>query len=153
MSTSTVTNAVGVAPAPTERWDALTLTAAVASLAAGLAHYAAIGLHLPDEVVAAVLFTIVGGAQIIWPTLLGSGRRWVLLAGIVINGASVVAWTLSRTVGLALGHESEVEPVGLLDAGCTLAELVVVVAAVVLLRRRLARTPAPGGPEDAPDAD
>jgi hypothetical protein len=116
---------------------AATATAAVASVAAGLAHYSALGHHLPEDMVSAVAFTLLGAAQIIWPALLKTRDRWVLVTGIALSVASVAAWVVSRTVGLPIGHHAgEAEPVGLLDAGTAVAELVVVVAAVYLLRRR-----------------
>ncbi|WP_425956591.1 hypothetical protein [Xylanimonas sp. McL0601] len=150
---------VTVAQAGTEPLAAVAATtlgpvaaiAAVASVAAGLAHYAATGLHLPDELIEAILFTLLGGAQIVWPTLLRNGRRWVLVAGIVINALTVIGWAVSRTVGLPFGDDAgTVEPVGLLDVGSVLAELVVVTAAVVLLRRRPPSMADPAAPADMP---
>lgn len=135
--------------AATEPLGAVAMTAAVGSLAAGLIHYAATGLHLPDETAAAVLFTVVGGAQMVWPALLRTGKTWVLVAGIVLNAASVIGWAASRTVGLPIGHHAgTVEPVGLLDTGSAVAGFVVVIAATVLLRRSAHGASDPAGPPD-----
>jgi hypothetical protein len=130
-------------PRVAEPLGAAGITAAVASLVAGLAHYAASGTHLPAETVAAVLFTVVGGFQLVWPALLRPHRRSVLLAGLAVNAAAVVMWALSRTVGLPFGHHAgAAQQVGLLDAAAVAAEVVVVVAGIALLRHHQQRDPA-----------
>jgi hypothetical protein len=130
----TATPTVTAAPEPP---GAALITAGVASLIAGLTHYAATGTHLPGETTAAVLFTVIGGFQIVWPALLGSiGLRPAALTGIAVNAVAVTVWALSRTTGLPFGHHAgTAQQVGLLDAAAVLAELVVVAAAVVTLRR------------------
>ena len=124
-------------PAAHEPLSRLLVAAAVASAAAGLLHYVATAMHLPDEVIAAVLFTLIGLVQIIWPSLLREPRRWVLVAGIVVNALAFAAWLVSRTLGAPIGHHAgEVEHVGLIDGVCVLAELVVIVTTVIALRHR-----------------
>lgn len=109
--------------------------AGVASVIAGFAHYGAAAQHLPEQGLAALMFTLIGAFQLVWPALPGRGRRWVAIAAVAVNSAAVLAWLLTRTVALPFGHHAgEVQPVGLLDAGAAAAELVVIVAAGVLLR-------------------
>lgn len=113
------------------------IVAGAASVVAGLTHYAATADHLPEWPLAAVLFTLAGAFQIVWPVALRTGSRSrVLIAGVAVNTGLVAGWALSRSVGLPIGHHAGVpESVGALDAVSVMAELVVIVVAIRALYR------------------
>ena len=100
-------------PAPSRLTTSL-LVAAIASVGAGLVHAAAAGTH-NDDAQLAWMFALCAAAQIGWAALaLFSPRRVVLAAGVVLNGACVAVWALTRTVGL-FGPLADVESVGTQD--------------------------------------
>ena len=113
------------------------IVAGAASVVAGIVHYAATADHLPEWPLAAVLFTLAGAFQIVWPAALRTGSRsGVWIAGLVVNTAIVSGWALSRSVGLPIGRHSDApESVGALDTVSVLAELVVIVVAILALYR------------------
>jgi hypothetical protein len=113
------------------------IVAGAASVVAGIAHYAATADHLPEWPLAAVLFTLAGAFQIVWPVALRTGgRSRVLIAGVAVNTGVVAAWALSRSIGLPIGHHAGApESVGALDAVAVMAELVVIVGAIRALYR------------------
>lgn len=109
------------------------LVAVIASAGAGLVHAAAAGSH-NDDASLAWLFAVVAVLQLGWAALVVV-RRWPALvaAGIALNGACVVAWVLSRTVGL-VGPLAGVEDVGAPDAiAAVLASVACVTALAALL--------------------
>ena len=86
-----------------------------ASAGAGLVHAAAAGSH-NGEAEVAWLFAVTAVAQLGWAAFVAVRPwPWLLAAGIALNGACVVAWVLSRTVGL-VGPLAGVEAVGTPDA-------------------------------------
>ena len=105
------------------------------SLGAGLAHAAAAADHAGQDT-AVVLFVLAAAAQVvIGAALLVRPWRRVLLAAVGVDAGAAVAWMLSRTAGLPLvdglgGREA----VGAGDAATTVAELVAVAAALLVLR-------------------
>lgn len=107
---------------------ALSILAALSTAAAAI-HFDAIGGHLRESVLEAVLFFAAGLLQMGWAMALGFGAtRRLLAAGVVLNVGIVGTWALSRTVGIPLGaHADEVEPVGTADLVATLAEMAVIV--------------------------
>ncbi len=111
------------------------MVAGVASVVAGFLHYATAAVHLPGEILAAALFSLLGGFQIVWPALLSANRTWPWVVGGVVNVAAIGVWAVSRTSGIPFGHHAgEMQPVGLLDGMSVVAELVVIVVALVTLR-------------------
>jgi hypothetical protein len=119
--------------------------AASASAGAGLVHAAAAGSH-NDDAALAWLFAATAILQLGWAALV-LVRPWTALVagGVVLNGACVVTWVLSRTVGLA-GPLANVEAVGAPDAiAAMLATLACLAALAVLLlgSRASARLDAP----------
>lgn len=126
--------AAGARPGVTE---AVALAAAFASGVAAAIHAAAIGPHLEESRMFAAAFAAMAFAQGGWMGLVlvrPSHRGYQAGAG--LNGAVVFIWLLSRTVGLPFGpHPGVAEPVGAMDATATLAELLVVVGALVLVSR------------------
>ena len=75
--------------------------AAVASLAAGAIHAAAIGAHSEQQQVV-LTFTVLAVLQLGWgvAALMLPGRRWIAGVGAVVNGAAVVGWLLAKTSGI-----------------------------------------------------
>ncbi len=111
--------------------DLLVLAAGCSAATAGV-HVAMAPLHAPDGVLHMAFFVVVGLVQAAQSArLLLRPTRPVLQVALLVNLAVVATWAASRTVGV-LGTT---EPVGSWDLAATLWELVVVVAAVRLLRR------------------
>jgi hypothetical protein len=83
-----------------------------------------------------LFFLIATIAQALYAVIL---LRWpgqgLLLAGIAGNSAIILLYLLTRTVGIPFFGPGawEIERVGLLDVGATVAEAVIVVALVALL--------------------
>src|SRR4051812_6140695 len=88
--------------------------AASASAGAGLVPAAAAGSH-NDDAALAWLFAATAILQLGWAAIVVV-RPWkaLVVAGLLLNGACVIAWVLSRTVGLA-GPLAGVEAVGAPD--------------------------------------
>jgi hypothetical protein len=111
---------------------------ATASAVAAGAHAAAVPSHLLESSALALAFCVVAVAQLTWAAVAlaapsVTGVRWAVLG----NVAVIVAWVMSRTVGLPLvGHA---EPVGALDAVATAAEVLFVVVAMAPRRRAVQR--------------
>jgi hypothetical protein len=98
-----------------------------------LVHAAAAGSH-NDDASLAWLFAVAAVLQLGWAALVVV-RPWpaVVAAGIALNGACVVAWVVSRTVGL-VGPLAGVEDVGAPDAiAAVLASVACVTALAALL--------------------
>ena len=80
------------------------MVAACASAGAGLVHAAAAGTH-EDVQSLVVLFSLCAIAQVGWAALAFRTIRPskpVLAAGVLLNGAAVATWVVSRTAGLPL---------------------------------------------------
>src|SRR5690349_15258301 len=110
------------------------VVAAAASAGAGLVHAAAAGSHSGGGSLV-WLFAICAAAQLGWAALvLALPRRAVLVVGAGINGAAVVAWFLSRTVGLPLVDAlADAERIGTQDLVAAMLGAVAVGAAVLVL--------------------
>ncbi len=101
-------------PGPPRRPTTVEAIAAAGAAGAGLVHAAAAGSHGGDTAVM-WLFACTAAVQLGWAaTMLLRPGRGVAFAGAVLNGATVLAWMLSRTVGLT-GPLAGVEPVGTQD--------------------------------------
>ena len=110
-------------------------TSAAASAGAGLVHVAAAGTHNGDATLA-WLFAATAAAQLAWAALVVlRPQRRLIAAGVALNAGALVAWVLSRTVGLVVPL-AEVEAVGTQDLlAAILAGLAVAAGAAALLRR------------------
>lgn len=85
---------------------------ALASMAAGVVHCGAIGMHSEHPQLARI-FIIVAVAQISWGIVLSfHPKRTLLPAGILINGAAAGAWLVTRLTGVSWidGLESRESP-------------------------------------------
>jgi len=105
---------------------------ACASAGAGLVHAAAAGSHNDDTAIA-WLFAVTAVLQIGWAAVV-LVRPWtaIVAAGGALNAACVVAWVLSRTVGL-VGPLAGVEAVGTPDAIAALLATIACVTALAAL--------------------
>jgi hypothetical protein len=116
------------------------LVAAFASAGAGLVHAAAAGSH-NDDTSLAWLFAVTALLQLGWAALVVvRPRTWLVLGGIVLNGACVAAWALPRTVGL-VGPLAGVEDVGTADTAAAVLATVACAAAIGALLVRSSPPP------------
>jgi hypothetical protein len=140
-------------------------TAGVAlSAAAGLIHLWVAPEHFHEAWLVGTFFAVAGVGQLAFAVVLARGLGTSgLLVGVAANAGLVCLYVLSRTVTLPFlpahdeGHvehlpvagasgngapvfpESTIEPVGILDMTCLLAELALIVMLVGLLPSRLRR--------------
>jgi len=82
-------------------------------------------------------FYVSGTLQVLWGlTLLRTAGRRLLTVGALGSLLFITMWVVSRTTGLPIGPEAgQVESVGTADALCVGLEAVVLLGALVLLRR------------------
>ena len=74
--------------------------AAFASIGAGVIHGAAIGMHA-DHLTLSRIFLVLTVAQVSWGVLaMTRASGIVVFTGLVMNGAAVVGWLLTKTVGI-----------------------------------------------------
>jgi hypothetical protein len=107
--------------------------AAAASAAAGLVHAAAAGSHGGDTTLM-WLFACTAAAQLAWAAwMVLRPDRTAARVGVLLNGGAVLAWVLSRTVGL-FGPLREVESVSTQDVIAAVLGLVAAAAAWAALR-------------------
>src|SRR4051794_26334290 len=137
-------------------------TAGVAlSAAAGLIHLWVAPEHFQEASLVGTFFVLAGAGQLAFAVVLARGLGSSgLLVGVAANAGLVCLYVLSRTVALPFlpahdqGHvehlpvagatgngvpvfpQSSIEPVGILDMSCLLAELALIVMLVAILPRR-----------------
>src|SRR4051812_23323334 len=125
-----------------------TLTAPVLagglSLLAAAIHAAVCPAHFTEAALYGWFFALSAVVQLGWAVLVLIRRsRSLLWLGLTGNLAVVVLWAATRTVGLPYGPEAgTVEAVGPLDVVASLAEVGVVVACALMLRRAWEASPA-----------
>jgi hypothetical protein len=118
--------------AATQRFEPA-VAAALLSAGAAAIHASAAGPHFGEHVVLGALFAVTAVAQAAWAALvLTAPSARLLAAGVAGNVGVVVAWAMSRTIGLPFGPEPP-EPVGAIDLAATSFEVVIVAASVLLL--------------------
>lgn len=107
---------------------------ALGSAGAGLVHLQHAPGHLAEWVPLGAGFVLAGLAQVLLALVLlvRESRAWLVL-GAAVQLTCVVAWALSRTVGLPLVPVGP-QPVGRADLLCVALELAVAAGALVLLR-------------------
>jgi hypothetical protein len=113
------------------------LTVATTSLLAGVIHILVISEHFDESALYGTFFTVLGVVQVAYAVaVLVRPARALLALGALGNAAVVVLWLITRTAGIPLGPEAgEVEAVGALDLVSSIAEVLLVVAAVVAIRQ------------------
>jgi hypothetical protein len=127
-------DSVAVADRSSDRAASARLALAAASIVAGLIHAVVAPQHLAGSTILGAAFVATATFQVAWaaPLSLQPSRR-VLDIGSAVNGAVLVAWIASRTVGLPFGpHAWIAEPVGALDAAAAVFELVIVIGSVLI---------------------
>ena len=110
--------------------------AAALSFSAACVHGSVMVTHFREYFLFGLFFAIVTPLQIAWAELVRRTprARRLLVAGAVGNGAIVVVWLVSRTIGLPFGPERlQTEAVGFKDVLATYAEAMIVVLVTVLL--------------------
>ena len=123
-------------PAPTVPVLALALLSA----AAAAIHSAVSAEHFEEAFIYGAFFLAASTAQAGWAIVIAyRPNRALLMVGAVGNAATIVLWTLTRTVGLPVGPRPwHPEAIGTLDLISTLLELAIVVCAATLVARRTA---------------
>jgi hypothetical protein len=114
------------------------LLAVTATLFSAGTHLLVTPEHFAEGTTYGVFFAALTAAQLAWSVLyLWRPSDRLLVVGAVGSAAVVALWLETRFVGLGLGPlEAGRQGFGLPDVLCTLTELVLVVLAVRLLRRR-----------------
>jgi hypothetical protein len=120
------------------------VVAGAASAGAGLVHGAAAGSHA-DGGILVWLFAACAAAQLGWAAaVVLIPSRPVLFLGLGINGAAVVTWFLTRTVGLPVVDAlAEVEAVGTADLVAGVLGSVAVAATLLAITQPIARRSMP----------
>lgn len=111
--------------------------AAVASLGAGLIHAAVARDHFAEWWAYGAFFTLLAIFQVGWALAAwGGATRRTLLAGMLVNAATIALWAVTRTTGLPFGPDRGApEAVGVADVACAILELGVVALSALALRR------------------
>lgn len=109
---------------------------AALSALAGAIHAAVVPEHLAEGTSYGVAFLALAVLQLAFAEwLLRPPTPAVLTTSLALNVAVALLWLGSRTTGLPFGpHAFHPEPVGLLDAVCTAAQVVVAAGCLWLLR-------------------
>ena len=107
------------------------------SLGAALVHFAVIQEHFAEFWAYGVFFIVVATSQLGWAILMVVRPiRPLLVAGAIGNAAVIAAWVVTRTYGALVGPEaSEPAEAGFGDIVNTVFEALIVLGAVLLLRR------------------
>jgi MFS family permease len=116
--------------------DAL-VAVALLSAGAGVIHATVIQEHLQEWWLYGTFFAVAAASQLIWAALaLRRPTRSLLIWGALGNGVFVLLWVVTRITGLPVGPEPWTpESVGLIDVAASIFEVVLVVSAVLMLRR------------------
>ncbi len=118
------------------------VVAGLCSLGAGVVHAVAVGAH-GEHREAAVVFTLLATAQVVWGAVALLRRSPVVAAlGTVVAGAALVGWLLAKTTGVPyVDGLRSAEPVQLADASAAVLALVAGLLAALALG---SRSPAAG---------
>jgi hypothetical protein len=116
--------------------EELVMVAALLVFASSFIHSVVIADHFEEFWLFGAFFAAVTCVQAAWTVLIYGDplNRRLLLVGALSNGALVVVWTISRTVGVPVGPQPwRPEAVGVVDVLSTLDELVAVVLVMTVL--------------------
>jgi hypothetical protein len=121
------------------RWTGL--LAAALSVGAAIIHIAVIETHQQEYPPFGVAFAALALFQVVWAmAVVVSSGRLISISGVVVNTGALIAWAVSRTVGLPMGPDPGVpEEIGSLDIAAVALEI-----ALVALLAWSARRPASG---------
>jgi len=123
----------------------LSQAAALASLGAAAVHFAVVGEHFGEWWLYGSFFAVVAWLQAAWALFAVRGVSGALAwTGAIGNGAVMLIWSLSRTVGVPAGpNAGEVEGIALADVVATSLEVFIVAACLLSLRTGGARRLSP----------
>jgi hypothetical protein len=102
------------------------LVAAALSLLAATVHAGLTPHHFQESALLGAGFGLAAAGQTAWTiaAVRGSGATWLPRSGLWLNGAVLLAYALSRTVGLPVGAGPwTAEPIGALDGLTAAAEV------------------------------
>jgi hypothetical protein len=120
-------------------WDQNDALVAMALLSAGAAviHATVIVAHFREWWLYGTFFAVAASAQLIWTLLIiRRPSRSLLVVGATGNAIVVFLWLLTRITGLPVGPEPWTpESFSLVDVAASVFEVVLVVTAVMMLRR------------------
>jgi hypothetical protein len=110
---------------------------AACSFGAAVVHFGYSPSHFGEYWLYGLFFVVVAWLQLSWAVgVVLTKRRWLLLVGLVLNGAVMVVWLLSRTIGVWVGPNATVsEAVSFPDVLSTILEGLIVVGSGLLLAR------------------
>jgi hypothetical protein len=119
--------------------------AALLSVAAGAIHLGVLPHHVQAGWLYGAFFAVSGITQLLWAA--GAWVRppaWWMAIGLLENAAIALLWLVTRTLGVPLGPSAgALDPVGVLDVTCTVAEVgIVAICAVMVARQQRHRVPA-----------
>ena len=108
---------------------------ALATVAAATVHVYVVPEHFKESALYGTFFVALAAAQLAWAALVTvRPTRVLLVGGVAGNVAVVLLWLLTRLVAVPLGPGAgQREAFGRLDVFATSCELLVIVAAVLLL--------------------
>ena len=110
----------------------------IASLGSAAIHFGFAPIHLQISTVHGAFFLTVAWLQLAWAFAVARKPSTLIYRlGIVLNGAIIGVWIVSRTIGIS----GEVEPFGFPDRLASALEVFLIVGSVGLLARHLPRTP------------
>lgn len=110
---------------------------ALLSAAAAVIHASVIQAHLREWWLYGTFFAVAATAQLIWTVLvLRKPSRSLLLVGAIGNAIVISLWLITRVTGLPVGPEPWTpESFSVLDVAASIFEMLLVISAVVMLRR------------------
>jgi hypothetical protein len=123
-------------------WRDIVLTAlAFLSVAAAILHFAVIEQHFTEYWLYGAFFIAVGLFELAWALLAVAAPSHPLYwASVVINSLTIVAYVITRTVGLLVGPAAhQTEMIGFGDLTATAFEAVLVIGSLLLLFRAWGR--------------
>jgi hypothetical protein len=111
---------------------------AVLSAAGAAIHSAVSAEHFEEAFIYGAFFLLASASQAGWAVLIVyRPNRTLLIVGAVANAATIILWTLTRTVGLPVGPQLwRAEAIGTLDLVSTLLELAIMLGDTTLAIRR-----------------
>lgn len=104
------------------------------SLGAAAIHFTVIPEHFHEWWAFGLFFVVAAWFQAWWAVLFAlRPSRLVAAVGAAVNGAIVLVWAASRTVGLPFGpHPGSVEPVGIADIVATAFEVLILAGGALI---------------------
>jgi hypothetical protein len=103
------------------------------SIGAAAIHFAVVGEHFQEWWGFGLFFSALGWFQALWAVGYAlRPTRWLAWLAIAVNGATIVVWIWSRTIGLPFGPDPGMpEAIGVPDVLSTALEVLLVIGLVV----------------------